>query len=64
MEYSEISLIELLRMREDAFAAYYSEATRPCGDWRPGMRFTELEEAERKYNEICSEIERRLNLNV
>ena len=59
MDYSKCSLDELDEMSNKAYAAYYREATRPCGNWRPGMTFPELDKAENAYEEIQSEIEKR-----
>lgn len=50
----------LLKMQEEAFSAYYAEATKPCGDWEPGKTFPELDEATKRLNEINDELERRM----
>lgn len=57
---SEVSTEELRKMSEEAFSKYYAEATKPCGDWQPGMTFPELEEATQRLNEINDELERRM----
>lgn len=59
MDYGKCSLEELTKMSDEAYAAYYREATKPCGNWYPGMTFPELEKAENAYEEIRCEIEKR-----
>ena len=60
---SEIPIDELRKMSDEAFSDYYRWATRPCGDWHPGMKFPELENATNRLNEINEELGRRLILD-
>ena len=55
-----ISNEELIQLHDKAFSKYYRLATRPCGNWHKGMKFTELEKATNRLNEITEEVERRL----
>lgn len=61
---SEIPTEILQKMSEEAFGAYYAEATKPCGSWSPDMKFPELEKATNRLNEINDELDRRLANNV
>lgn len=53
----------LQKMSEEAFSAYYREATKQV-DYQPGMKFPELEAATNRLNAINDEIERRMAENV
>ena len=53
----------LQKMSDDAFSKYYELATKPCGNWEPGMDFSELETATLRLNEINDELERRIKLS-
>lgn len=60
MDYKTISTRQLEDLSRQAFAEYCALATRPRGDWRPGMTFPELEAATRRLNAIGDELERRI----
>lgn len=61
---NEVSIEELKEMAKEAFGVYYAEATKPCGDWQPGMKFDKLDAATERLNEINAEIERRVAGNT
>lgn len=63
VQLSDVPIETLRKMQEEAFSAYYAEATKPCGDWTPGMKFDKLEKATQRLNNINDELERRTASN-
>ncbi len=57
--FKDISTETLQKMSQEAFSAYYREATKQV-DYQPGMKFPELEKATQRLNDINDELERRL----
>lgn len=43
---------EIRELQNAAYSRYYHYATRPNGNWKPGMTFPELEDATNKLNAI------------
>lgn len=58
-DYTKLSDKELFEEQYRAWLAYRYHATRPRGDYRPGMKFPELEKATETLNALNDEIERR-----
>lgn len=64
-DYSRYKTKTLEKMRSAAWDKYYSETTKPCGNWGDGMRLSKLpehkawEKAKQRYDAICAELERR-----
>ncbi len=58
-DFSEVPTEKLEEMSREAWSNYYKLATKPCGDWHPGMQFPELDKATRYLNAVNDEMERR-----
>lgn len=56
--FKDVSTETLRKMSDEAFSAYYKEATKEV-DYQPGMKFPELEKATNRLNEINDELDRR-----
>lgn len=64
-DYSRYKTETLKKMRDAAWAKYYSETTKPGDGWGAGFRHWKLrehkgyEQAKARYDAICEELNRR-----